>query len=50
MRKGYASTNFSIVRKIAMNYLLPEKSKAGMKQMRMRAAFSDKKRTELFQI
>ena len=50
MRKGHASTNFSMVRKIAMNYLLPGKSKAGIKQMRTRAAFSDKRRTELFQV
>lgn len=50
MRKGNAATNFSIVRKISMNYLLPGKSKAGLKKMRMRAAFSDTRRTELFQV
>ena len=50
MRKHYAATNLSIVRKVAMNYLMPGKGKVGLKKMRMRAAFSDKTRTELFKI
>jgi len=50
MRKGHAATNFSIVRKVAINYLFPGKSKAGLKTMRTRAALSDKTRSELFQI
>ncbi|TXF87719.1 ISAs1 family transposase [Neolewinella aurantiaca] len=50
MRKGNAATNLSLIRKIAMNYLMPGKSKAGIKKARMRAAFSDKRRSELFQV
>lgn len=50
MRKGNAATNLSLIRKVAMNYLMPGKSKAGIKKARMRAAFSDKRRSELFRI
>ena len=49
-RKGHAATNFSIVRKIAINFLLPGKSKAGLKTMRTRAALSDRRRSELMRI
>lgn len=50
MRTGHAAANFSIVRKVSMSYLMPGKGKAGIKTMRMRAALSDNKRNELFQI
>lgn len=50
MRKGNAATNLSLIRKVAMNYLMPGKSKAGIKKARMRAAFSDKRRSELFRV
>lgn len=49
-RKGHAATNFSIVRKLAINFLIPGKSKAGLKTMRTRAALSDKRRAELMKI
>lgn len=50
MRKGHAATNFGLIRKVAINYLLPGKSKAGLKKMRTRAALSDKTRSKIFQI
>ncbi len=47
-RKGNAAVNFSVIRKVAINYLMPGKGKVGIKEQRMRAAFSDQRRSEIF--
>jgi predicted transposase YbfD/YdcC len=49
-RKNNLASNLSLVRKTAINLLVPGKSKAGIKHKRMRAAFSDQRRSAIFQI
>lgn len=49
-RKNNLASNLSLVRKTAINLLVPGKSKAGIKHKRMRAAFSDQRRSEIFQV
>lgn len=49
-RNKNLASNLSLIRKASINYLMPGLKKAGIKHKRMRAAFSDQRRSEVFSI
>jgi predicted transposase YbfD/YdcC len=49
-RNKNLASNLSLIRKASINYLMPGLKKTGIKHKRMRAAFSDQRRSEVFAI
>lgn len=49
-RSKNLASNLSLIRKASINFLMPGLKKAGIKHKRMRAAFSDQRRSEIFSI